>query len=339
MKYYLALGLLIFFSIIIWLPKQQSNNPISPKTTLSPDVAPQPFVELTIPFLQKYQYDSTLGERVKVAGNANYTSYLTSYTSDGLRINGLITIPQEEMPQGGWPAIIFIHGYIPPSQYKTQERYIEYVNSLASNGFVVFKIDLRGHGSSEGEPRGAYYSSDYIKDVLNAQTALKKTDFVNGEKIGLWGHSMAGNIIVRVLAARPEIRVAVIWAGAVYTYQDMVDYGINDNSYRTQDINYNLREEREAIFNHYGKFSSDSEFWKKVSPIEYLKESSSKIQINHAVDDSIVSVNYARNLVEKLENSKTSVELWEYPNGGHNITGSSFSLAMKRTIEFFHQNF
>lgn len=52
---------------------------------------------------------------------------------------------------------------------------------------MVFKIDLRGHGESEGEAGGGYYSDDYIQDTLYARAVLQSTDFVDGDNIGLWG--------------------------------------------------------------------------------------------------------------------------------------------------------
>src|SRR5690606_8606887 len=111
---------------------------------------------------------------------------------------------------------------------------------LARNGFVVFKIDLRGHAESEGEAGGGYYGSDYVVDTLNARAALASSDFVNPKKIGHWGHSMAGNVTSRALAAMPEIPAVTIWGGAVYTYSDMQKYGIDDNSYRPPtDVNIN----------------------------------------------------------------------------------------------------
>ncbi len=105
-----------------------------------------PFEELTIPYLAKRAYDSDLGEKKLYQSKPTYNSYITSYISDGLKINGLLTIPKGEVPAGGWSAVVFVHGYIPPTTYKTTEKYIEYVDYLARNGLVVFKIDLRGHG-------------------------------------------------------------------------------------------------------------------------------------------------------------------------------------------------
>jgi predicted acyl esterase len=45
---------------------------------------------------------------------------------------------------------IFKHGYIPPEQYRTTERYGTYVDSFAHNGHIVLKPDYRGRGNSEG---------------------------------------------------------------------------------------------------------------------------------------------------------------------------------------------
>ena len=55
--------------------------------------------------------------------------------------NGLLTVPLGDVPAGGFPAIVFVHGYIPPEIYRTTERYVDYVDALARSGFVVFKID------------------------------------------------------------------------------------------------------------------------------------------------------------------------------------------------------
>ncbi len=119
---------------------------------------------------------------------ANYRQYIASYKSDGLKIYGLLTIPTQDKPERGFPVIIFNHGYIPPEEYKTTERYVAYVDGFARQGYVVFKPDYRGHGNSEGKPEGAYFSPAYTVDVLNALSSVKKLLYVNKDKIGMWGH-------------------------------------------------------------------------------------------------------------------------------------------------------
>ena len=122
---------------------------------------------------QDYPGSDIVVERELERG-ANYRRYYAWYQSEGLKIYGLLTIPEGEMPEGGWPAIVFNHGYIPPDVYRTTERYIAYVDRIARAGYVVYRIDYRGHDRSKGEATGAYGSPDYTIDVLNAVASIKK---------------------------------------------------------------------------------------------------------------------------------------------------------------------
>ena len=305
---------------------------------IQPSPTPMPFFEMTVPHLRQRDYQSSLGEMELLSQSSSYESYLTSYDSDGYRVNGLLTRPAGDEPEGGWPAIVFVHGYIPPSVYQTTGQYADYVDFLARNGFVVFKIDLRGHGDSEGEAGGGYFGSDYIVDVLNARAALGASDFVNGDKIGLWGHSMAGNVLMRSWAAEPEVPAVVIWAGAVYTYEDRDKYGIDDNSYRPPGDNSTQRQNRRReLFEKHGSPSAQSVFWRQVIPTNYTSDLKGALQIHHAVDDSVVNIGYSRDLMEVLKKTSVPHELFEYSSGGHNISDASFVTAMQRTVDFYKE--
>lgn len=338
----LSLGAIYFF-LNRNLHLQTQKNIFTPME-VSP--SPIPFEEITIPYLRALEYKSSLGNLEKVSENSNYTSYLTSYDSDGLKINGLITQPKGTKPEGGWPAIVFIHGYIPPAQYQTLGRqYSDYVAFFARNNFVVFKIDLRGHGDSEGEPGGAYYSPDYIIDALNAYSALQSASFVNPQKIGLWGHSMAGNVVLRSMAAKPEIPAAVIWAGAGFSYLDLNQLGISDNSYQAPQDATERQRKRQILRETYGNPVDGNPFWKLVAPTSYLNDLKGVIALHHAVNDEVVSVEYSRNLNRLLNQQAVTSgyetpivhEFHEYQSGGHNLSGNSFNQAMQRSVEFFEK--
>ncbi len=334
-----TIGIVVIIAILFGVT--QSTSPSKSgvfsreKIKISP--TPGPYDILTIPYLRNRNYTSSLSELEQIASNGTYSSYLTSYDSDDLNINALLTIPQGEKPKNGWPAIIFIHGYIPPTQYETTQKYIAYVDYLASSGYVVFKIDLRGHGSSDGRATGAYYSSDYIVDTLHARAALQDSDFVNTDSIGLWGHSMAGNVVLRSIVAAKDIPVAVVWAGAVYTYEDLQMYRLNDASYIRPPLSSTRSKEREQLYNTVGDFDPNNSFWKQVIPTNYLDGITSALQLHHAVSDPVVNVEYSRNLVSVLEDSPLTVELFEYPSDDHNIGAPYFNTAMERTVAFFDE--
>lgn len=274
-----------------------------------------------------------------LGANASYTSHRASYSSDGLTIYGLLTIPREEPPENGFPAIVFLHGYIPPNQYRTNERYVAYVDNLARSGFVVFKIDYRGHDQSEGEPSGAYFAPDYVRDAQHAVQALRQYDRVNSESIGLWGHSMSGNVALRTVVVDQNIQAAVIWAGAVYSYADRVAYGLNDNSFvRQRDAEQNIISRSGEILDTYGEYSPQSPFWQAMAPTNYLEGIETAIQLHHAENDSVVSPNYSRDLVKEFVKKGVEHEAYYYPIGGHDIEGTSFRTAMDRTVEFFQSH-
>ena len=136
----------------------------------------------------------------------NYYRYIAYYLSEGLKIYGLLTVPYGQMPPTGWPAIVFNHGYIPPEVYRSTERYIAYVDQLARSGYIVFRIDYRGHDRSDGDATGAYGNPGYLVDVLNAVSALQAFPQADPQRIGMWGHSMGGYLTLRAMVISPAIQ-------------------------------------------------------------------------------------------------------------------------------------
>ncbi|MBN1463880.1 MAG: alpha/beta fold hydrolase [Paludibacteraceae bacterium] len=212
---------------------QIQNLPIQDELVIKSEEDQEKYIStISIDYLRSLKFDASAPEIVEeLPAGSNYKRYIASYISDGYKIFGLLTVPEGEIPKGGYSAIVFNHGYIPPDQYKTTERYVAYVDYLASSGFVVYKIDLRGNGNSEGVSSGTYFSPGYTIDAINALTSLQKLDYVNAEKIGMWGHSMAGNMILRAMLVTDEIKAGVIWSGAVYSYEDFGKYKLQDNNY------------------------------------------------------------------------------------------------------------
>src|SRR6266513_25766 len=190
---------------------------------------------------------------------------------------------QRDYPASGWPVIIFNHGYIPPTVYRTTERYIAYVDAFARNGYIVFKPDYRGFGSSEGQPVSAYYSPDDTVDVLNAVTTMQRYGSADPNRIGMWGHSMGGNITLRALVNDPRIKVAVIWAGVTATYQDLLEnWHPPPGSGPPPSTTRSWRQDWVA---RYGTPEQNPRFWNSISPMSYLADITVPIQIHHGTAD------------------------------------------------------
>ena len=321
---------LLGISTIGWAQEPEATE--DPDTVLGED--------LTIEYLRNLEIEgSEIQFHQELDKGSNYSQYIISYLSEGYRIRGLLTVPFGIAPEGGFKAIVFNHGYIPPSTYRTTERYVDYVRVLAEAGFVVFKIDMRGHGTSEGESEGTYFSPGYTIDAISAVKSLQMTDFIDPDGIGLWGHSMSGNLVLRAMLIEPSIKAGVIWAGAVYSYDDFAKYAISDPSFNPSASTSTRPISRgQQMREVYGPLDTETPFWQAVSLTEHIEYLESPIQLHHAVDDPIVNIGYSYDLANVLDENDKLYEIYAYQGGGHNISPPYFNEAMRRTVIFFREN-
>ena len=242
-----------------------------------------------------------------------------------------MTIPKGDPPPTGWPVVVFNHGYIPPAEYRTTERYVAYVDAIARAGYIVFRSDYRGHDRSEGEARGGYGNPDYTVDVLNAVGALKRFAQADPGRIGMWGHSMGGHITLRAMVTTADIKVGVIWAGVVASYPDLM------NRWRSTPpptVATGARRWRGDFVSQYGTPEQNPEFWASISPITFVGEASGPIQLHHGTNDADVPLHFSESLFAAAQAAGLPVELYVYPGDNHNIS-AGFGAAMGRSVAFF----
>lgn len=291
---------------------------------------------LMISEMRKKDYrGSQLEIETTLTSGFNFKRFIASYTSEGLRIKGLLTVPQGDPPDGGWPAIVFNHGYIRPEEYRREQKYIAYVTGFASRGYIVFMPDCRGHQDSEGNPSGAYFSPAYTTDSLNAFYSLSKYANVNPGKIGMWGHSMGGHVTLRSMVVSPDIKAGVIWAGVVASYEDMLTNWRRSRPWSPSPReNMSHRPGRDDLIKEFGDFNENKDFWDSISPINFVSDVSGPIQLHHGTADNSVPWEFSERLKNALEESNI-VEYYLYEGADHNLSGSAFTVAMNRSVEFF----
>lgn len=303
--------------------------PITPTATATP-IPPEDH-PLAIANLRARSYPaSEILIEQRLSSGANYSRYVASHLSDGLKIYGLLTVPNGEKPPTGWPVILFNHGYIPPEVYRTTERYIAYQDGFARNGYITFKSDYRGHGSSEGEARSGHGNPDYTVDVLNALVALQGYPDADPERIGMWGHSMGGSIVLRSMVVTDTVKVGVIWAGVVASYPDLL------NRFELQGVPVPewFATWRDEFIAAYGTPEESPDFWQSISPNAFLADLSCPVQLHHATGDDSVPVQYSDVLADQIDSVSGVVEYHRYSGDNHNLS-VNFGAAMARSIAFF----
>lgn len=195
--------------------------------TVVPD-APGPHIdslsELTVERLRWREFGSTIRVEQSRSHDAQH-SYLASYDSDGLRLYTRIDVPRPPPPPGGYPVVIFVHGWIgidaaPSFTFFDDDDsdYAQLIDAFVGEGFVVFSPGLRGHGTVDGVPadgiefmqawdNGSYLSPVfYALDVLNLLDGLSSFESapLDLERINSLSHSQGGDAALIALAIAGE---------------------------------------------------------------------------------------------------------------------------------------
>lgn len=117
-----------------------------------------------------------------------------TFMSQGLRCSGWLYIPDNLAPKENAPAIIMAHGFS-----CVKEMYLSnFAERFADAGFVTLAFDYRYFGVSEGEPRGQFFGLEQQEDYRNAITWISDHPQVDPQRIGIWGYSYGGGVVLYV---------------------------------------------------------------------------------------------------------------------------------------------
>ncbi|HEV7801783.1 MAG TPA: alpha/beta hydrolase [Burkholderiales bacterium] len=111
---------------------------------------------------------------------------------DGMRIHYL------EWGTRGRQPLVLLHGIA-----RTAHTF-DHLAPHFSGNFHVIAVDMRGHGDSAWDPRGAYMVEDYVKDVAGLVRQLGLRDVV------LWGNSTGGRVAQVIAGMSPDLVSAVV---------------------------------------------------------------------------------------------------------------------------------
>lgn len=246
--------------------------------------------------------------------NSFYTKYLISYASDDLKIYGVMNVPAGNGP---FPVIILNHGYFNSSTFSSGDGTDTMANILARNGYFTLASDYRGFGKSENEGEGSRgHNPNYAIDVLNLITSVKSLPKADESRIGIWSHSMGGEVSLRTAEATDKLKAIVLWAPtSANTADNTAFYGRGRNiGSPTPAGNQNID---------------------GTSPINYLQYINVPISLHQGLADTEVNPQWSKNLYNALRKEGKKVEYFEYKGQDHNFRNLGWDEISQRTLEFF----
>ena len=289
----------------------QQNNTLESDHNLETATAEKPgFME----DLRKREFKA--GE-VKIeetlSNNGAYTSYIFSYPSDNLKIYGRMNIPNGD---GFFPVIILNHGYYSLSAFNSGDGTQTMADILARNGYITLASDYRGHGRSDSDGERGGHRPEYSIDVLNLLASINSVQKANVSKIGMWGHSMGGEVSMRAIEATDKVKAVALWAPTSANAADNHAYyggGRNRPENSTPELD-------------------------GASPINYLEYITAAISIHQGLVDTEVKPEWSKELNEALKNEGKTVEYFEYEGQDHNFRNLGWDLISQRTLEFYNKH-
>ncbi|HZT09240.1 MAG TPA: alpha/beta hydrolase [Chloroflexota bacterium] len=129
--------------------------------------------------------------------------------SEGLKLAGVLHIPQGLRPGERRPAFLVLHGF---GGNKEGEGCRGPCDQLAEWGYVAMRFDFRGCGDSEGE-HGRIICLEQVADTRNAITFMQSRPEVDPDRIGLIGSSFGAAVAVYTGGTDPRVAAVISQGG------------------------------------------------------------------------------------------------------------------------------
>ena len=221
----------------------------------------------------------------------------------GVVLDGWMIKPVDFDPSKKYPVFFYVYGE--PAGSTVQDRWSGgdlWHQMLAQQGYIIMSIDNRGTNAPRGrEWRKCIYRQIGILASLDQAAAARKImewDFVDPERIGIWGWSGGGSMTLNCLFRFPEIYKMGI-AIAFVSHQKFYDTCYQERYMGLPDDN------------EYG--------YREGSPITHAHKLEGKLLIIHgSADDNVHFQNFER-LVDELVKHNKKFSMMVYPMRSHGI--------------------
>ena len=184
---------------------------------------------------------------------------------------------------------------------------------LVDRGYIVFSIDGRGspdRGKAFEDQLYKNMGTVEVEDQLSGAAWLKQQDFVDPERIGIYGWSYGGYMTLKLLEAAPGFYAAGV-SGAPVT-----DWGLYDTHYTERYMG--MPNEGD----HYARADALGNSDKIVDPL---------LLIHGMADDNVVFENSTA-FIARMQANGQPFEMQLYPGQTHSVGGPKISVQLWKTI-------
>ncbi len=279
------------------------NHTVIPRSDSSNSLGNSSFIEN----LRQMDFEpSQIAIENTIASNDTYTGYLFSYQSEGLKIYGRMNVP---VGAGPFPVVILNHGYFNQSSFTSGDGTQTMADILARNGYLTLASDYRGFGKSENDAQGSRgHNPNYAIDVLSLVASIGNVEKADPMRVGMWGHSMGGEVSLRTIEATDKVKTVVLWAPT------------------------STNRETNSSFYGGSRHSTQGEEAHNDNDLAYIN---TPISLHQGLSDTEVDPEWSKELNADLGKLDKQVEYFEYPGQDHNFRNLGWDVISKRTVDFF----
>ncbi len=245
--------------------------------------------------------------------------YGTLKTRDGATLHWKMIAP-DMLPGKRYP-VFFSHYGGPHAQVVTKGWDGALPQAIVDRGYIYFEIDNRGsanRGTKFEQPIYRAMGSVEVSDQKQGALYLKSLDFVDPDKIAIYGWSYGGYMTLKMLEADPGLYAAGI-AGAPVTKWELYDTAYTERYMGTP------QDDAEA----YAKSDALADAGKIADPM---------LLIHGMADDNVVFENSTA-LIAAMQQAEVPFDMMLYPGQTHAVGGPQISPHLWNTIfRFLHDN-
>ncbi len=243
---------------------------------------------------------------------------------DGTYMDYELYKPQNMQKGKKYPAITIVYGG-PGVQriHKAWDDKVYLPQALADLGFVVFKLENRGAGGRGKKFEDHIYrnmAGVEVKDQIEGARFLKSLDFVDADRMGIYGWSYGGYMVLHMLAQTNEYKVGV--SGAPVT-----DWALYDTAYTER----YLGDPRKDNPNH------TEGAYERASVFSHLQGLEEPVLLIHGMADDNVIFRHSIKLADSMQKlGRHNLRTMFYPSQKHGFTDKQAKIHRDQEImDFF----